>query len=55
MLRANFINSMDEGVAERREQLAGLTDRLDTINSEIEDLTSPENIERWAIEHNMSR
>lgn len=50
-----IINSIDEGVEARQEQLASLTRQLDDINAEITDLTSPENIERWALEHNMTR
>ncbi len=50
-----IINSINEQVSEREEQLTRLTEQLNGINGEIEQLTSPENIEAWAIEHGMSR
>ncbi len=50
-----IINSIDADIAEREEELARLTEQMNGIDSEIEQLTSPENIETWAIEHGMSR
>lgn len=50
-----IINSINEDVATREQELTRLTERMDGINSEIEQLTSPENVEMWALEHGMSR
>lgn len=50
-----IINSIDEDVETKREQLTRLTEQLDGINGEIDRLTSPESVEQWARENGMSR
>ncbi len=50
-----IINSINEDVAAREEELTRLTEEMNGIDSEIERLTSPEYVETWAIEHGMSR
>lgn len=49
-----ILKSINAGVAQRELEIAGLTQTLTGIESEISDLTSPENIENWAIEHGMT-
>lgn len=50
-----IINSINGEVSEREEHLTRLTDQLDGINGEIDQLTDPQNVETWAIQHGMSR
>ncbi len=50
-----IINSINEDVAAREEQLTRLTEEMDGIDNEIARLTSPEYVENWALEHGMSR
>lgn len=50
-----IINSLNDDVEARREEYARLTEQLEGLDGEIAELTSPENIEAWAIEHGMSR
>ena len=50
-----IINSINEDVAAREEELSRLTEEMNGIDDEIARLTSPEYVETWALEHGMSR
>ncbi len=48
-----IINSMDRGVAEHEAELAELSRVMETIDSELGEITSPEYVEAWAAAHGM--
>lgn len=50
-----IINSLDKDIAAREEELVRLSGTMESIEDEIGNLTAPENIESWALEHGMSR
>lgn len=49
------INSIDEQIAVAQDRLEVLTGSVDGMNEEIAQLTSPENVEAWAVAHGMSK
>ncbi len=49
-----ILNSLNSDLAAHEEELGRLTETYNGIVGEIDDLTSPENIERWATEHGMT-
>ena len=49
-----ILKSIDSGVALREGTIAGLSETLTGIESEIADITSPEYVENWAAEHGMT-
>lgn len=48
-----IINSIDRAAEERTTRLTQLTETMESIDSEIGELTSPEYVEAWAAEHGM--
>ncbi len=50
-----IINSINEDVRTREDELARLEETMNGIDSEIERLTSQENVESWAVAHGMSK
>lgn len=50
-----IINSINADVSDREQRLTRLKNQKDDIDSEIDDLTSPENVDAWALAHGMTK